>query len=79
MKNLSELQQDMYQEQQLTNRIYTLEKRRDQLEDKVRDLELAKEKEEEDVEKLQGRSLAVLFHKILGKQPEMLDKVQLEA
>ena len=79
MKNLSELQQDMYQEQQLTNRIYTLEKRRDQLEDKVRDLELAKEKEEEDVEKLQGRSLAVLFHKILGKQQEMLDKEQLEA
>ena len=79
MKNLSELQQDMYQEQQLTNRIHTLEKRRDQLEDKVRDLELAKEKEEEDVEKLQGRSLSVLFHKILGKQQEMLDKEQLEA
>lgn len=79
VKNLSELQQDMYQEQQLTNRIHTLEKRRDQLEDKVRDLELAKEKEEEDVEKLQGRSLAVLFHKILGKQQEMLDKEQLEA
>ena len=38
MKNLSELQQDMYQEQQLTNRIHTLEKRRGQLEDKVRDL-----------------------------------------
>ena len=32
MKNLSELQQDMYQEQQLTNRIHTLEKRRGQLE-----------------------------------------------
>ena len=79
VKNLSELQQDMYQEQQLTNRIHTLEKRRDQLEDKVRDLELAKEKEEEDVEKLQGRSLSVLFHKILGKQQEMLDKEQLEA
>ena len=79
MKNLSELQQDMYQEQQLTNRIHTLEKRRDQLEDKVRDLEMAKEKEEEDVEKLQGRSLSVLFHKILGKQQEMLDKEQLEA
>lgn len=79
MKNLSELQQDMYQEQQLTNRIHTLEKRRGQLEDKVRDLELAKEKEEEDVEKLQGRSLSVLFHKILGKQQEMLDKEQLEA
>ena len=79
MKNLSELQQDMYQEQQLTNRIHTLEKRRDQLEDKVRDLELAKEKEEEDVEKLQGRSLSVLFHKILGKQQEMLGKEQLEA
>ena len=79
VKNLSELQQDMYQEQQLTNRIHTLEKRRGQLEDKVRDLELAKEKEEEDVEKLQGRSLSVLFHKILGKQQEMLDKEQLEA
>ncbi len=79
MKNLSELQQDMYQERQIENRIRTLEKRCNQLEDTVSDLKFAKEKEEEDVEKMQGRSLAVLFHKILGKQQEMLDKEQLEA
>lgn len=69
----------MYQERQIENRIRTLEKRCNQLEDTVSDLKFAKEKEEEDVEKMQGRSLAVLFHKILGKQQEMLDKEQLEA
>lgn len=79
MKKLSELQQDMYRERQLESRIRNLEIRRDKLEEKARDLKFDKEKEQEDVEKLQGRSLANLFYKVTGKKQEMLDKEQLEA
>ena len=57
MKNLSELQQDMYQERQIENRIRTLEKRCNQLEDTVSDLKFAKEKEEEDVERCRAEVL----------------------
>ncbi len=79
MKKLSELQQDMYRERQIESRIRNLEIRRDKLEEKARDLRFDKEKEQEDVEKLQGRSLANLFYKVTGKKQEMLDKEQLEA
>ena len=49
------------------------------LEQKVKDLETSKLKEEHDVKKIEGGSLASFFYNVVGKRDEKLDKKRQEA
>lgn len=76
---LIELQQQVATKKRLDAILNDLENRQRELEKKVRELEVTKDIEEEDVERLEGRSLANFFYSIIGKKGDMLDKERQEA
>ncbi len=73
------LQEQMIQQANLEGRKYSLDLERKKLEQKVFDLELAKDAEQRDVDKLEGRSLANFFYAVTGQMEKQLDKEKQEA
>lgn len=73
------LQEQMIQQANLEGRKYSLDVERKKLEQKVLGLELAKDVEQRDVDKLEGRTLANFFYAVTGQMEKQLDKEKQEA
>lgn len=76
---LRQLQQKVARKHQLQARITGLRRQRSALLDKVAMLDERAIKEEADVARLQGRSLAAFFYNVVGKMDEKLDQERREA
>ena len=76
---LSELSEKIFRKKQLENMIEHLSSERETLERKVHALGLVKKDEQDDVDHLEGRSLAAFFYAVIGKKNEKLDKEREEA
>jgi len=78
-KRLEELREQMASRNRLERILKDLKAQRQELSDKVYELENEKLKEQADVEKLEGKSLAALYYYITGQKEERLDKEKQEA
>ena len=76
---LYELQQKVAMKPSLEAKLRELQNQRKEYDREVISLRLAFRKEQEDVEKLEGRSLANYFFQVVGKLDEKLDQERREA
>ena len=77
--DLFSLQQKVAQKPLLESKLYELHTQRRQYDNQVISLRVAFRKEQEDVEKLEGRSLANYFYQVIGKLDDKLDQERKEA
>lgn len=77
--DLFALQQKVAQKPLLESKLYELHTQRRQYDNQVISLRVAFRKEQEDVEKLEGRSLAINFYQVIGKLDDKLDQERKEA
>ena len=77
--DLFALQQKVAQKPLLECKLYELHTQRRQYDNQVISLRVAFRKEQEDVEKLEGRSLANYFYQVIGKLDDKLDQERKEA
>ena len=77
--DLFALQQKVAQKPLLESKLYELHTQRRQYDNQVISLRVAFRKEQEDVEKLEGRSLANYFYQVIGKLDDKLDDERKEA
>lgn len=78
-RQLEEAQQEVFQYKKLSSMIDELERQKDALKSKAAELKTILDKEDVDVEKLEGKSLAHIFHAILGNLEEKKLEEQQEA
>ena len=78
-KRLEELREQMASRNRLERILKDLKAQKQELSDKVYELENEKLKEQADVEKLEGRSLAALYYFVIGQKQDRLDKEKQEA
>lgn len=78
-EQLQQLQAQIARSEQLKSMIRELRSQQNILSEQVRKLKSIKLKEQEDVEKLEGRSLASFFYNVIGKKDERLDEERREA
>ena len=78
-EQLRQLQAQMARAAQLEAMLQELRGQRDALREQVRELESVKLREQADVDRLEGRSLAAFFYEVIGKKDERLDKERREA
>lgn len=78
-KNLRELQERVNRKQYLLSVKESLYDQRGELRSKVDTLDKKRLKEQKDVDKIEGRSLAAFFYELVGKQEEKLSKERREA
>lgn len=76
---LRDLQQQVARSKQLESMITELRSQRDTLAQSVAELESRKLREQKDVDRLEGRSLAAFFYNVIGKMDEKLDAERREA
>lgn len=77
--DLFALQQKVAMKPLLETKLYELHSQRRQYDNQVISLRVAFRKEQEEVEKLEGRSLANCFYQVIGKLDEKLDQERKEA
>ena len=77
--DLVALQQKVAKKPLLESKLYELHSQRRQYDNQVISLRVAFRKEQEDVEKLEGRSLANYFYQVIGKLDDKLDQERKEA
>ena len=77
--DLFTLQQKAAMKPLLETKLYELHSQRRQYDNQVISLRVAFRKEQEDVEKLEGRSLANYFYQVIGKLDDKLDQERKEA
>ena len=77
--DLFSLQQKVAQKPLLESKLYELHTQRRQYDNQVISLRVASRKEQEDVEKLEGRSLANYFYQVIGKLDDKLYQERKEA
>ncbi len=78
-QNLKKLQERVNRQNYLLSIMDSLYVQRVELKEKVQQLEKKRLKEQRDVEKMEGRSLAAFFYEMVGKQEEKLSKERKEA
>ena len=78
-EELSLLQAQMVYKKRLEAMMTELRSQEAVLLKKVKQLEQIKIEEQQDVDRLEGRSLAVFFYNVIGKKDELLDKERREA
>lgn len=78
-EDLFALQQKVARKPLLETKLYELHRQRRQYDNQVISLRVAFRKEQEDVEKLEGRSLANYFYQVIGKLDDKLDQERKEA
>lgn len=78
-EQLQKLQQQIAEKERLDAVLKQLEKHKRELERRVVDLDVARESEQADVDRLEGRSLANFFYRATGKMGSRLDKEKQEA
>lgn len=76
---LEECQQQIIRKKHLEAVLADLDAQKGDLEVKVQELNELKQDEQEDVERLEGRSLAAFFYSLIGKMDEKLSKEREEA
>ena len=77
--NLKNLQEKVNRKNYLTSIMDSLYVQREELKEKVGQLDKKRLKEQKDVEKIEGGSLAAFFYELIGKQEEKLSKERKEA
>ena len=77
--DLFALQQKVAKKPLLESKLYELHTQRRQYDNQVISLRVAIRKEQEDVEKLEGRSLTNYFYQVIGKLDDKLDQERKEA
>ena len=77
--DLVALQQKVAKKPLLESKLYELHSQRRQYDNQVISLRVAFRKEQEDVKKLEGRSLTNYFYQVIGKLDEKLDQERKEA
>ena len=78
-EQLRQLQAQMARAAQLEAMLQELRGQRDALREQVRELESVKLREQADVDRLEGRSLAAFFYAVIGKLDEHLNQERREA
>ena len=78
-QQLEEVQQQLFRQQKLRSMTEELKNQRTVLEDKVKEYKCILDKENKDVDKLEGKGLAHLFYSALGKMGEQVEKERQEA
>lgn len=78
-EQLQRLQEQTARAKQLESMIQELRGQQDALSAQVHELESIKLKEQADVDRLEGRSLAAFFYNVIGKMDEQLNKERQEA
>ena len=78
-EQLQALQEKIARAKQLSSKIAELKHQRSTLRDEVSYLSAIKFREQADVERLEGRSLAAFFYNVVGKMDEKLDRERQEA
>lgn len=78
-EQLQALQEKIVRAKQLSSKIAELKNQRSTLRDEVSYLAGIKFREQADVERLEGRSLAAFFYNVIGKMDEKLDQERQEA
>lgn len=78
-EKLMELKEKMDRMDRVESILVQLKKQKKELTDKIEELRGIKEKEQADVEQLEGRSLANFFYHVMGKQEERISKEKEEA
>ena len=78
-ERLEELREQIARKNHLESVVKDLKAQKQELEAKVSELESVMTKEQTDVEKLEGRSLAAFYYSVIGKKEAMLDKERQEA
>lgn len=76
---LKNLQQQTLEKRRLDARLRELHAQRETLKKQTEELEQARQKEQADVDRLEGRSLAAFFYYTVGRLDEKLDKERQEA
>ena len=76
---LQELQEKVARKRKLEGMMEELRQQQSQLRTQVAQLDAVRMKEQTDVDKLEGRSLAAFFYNVVGKMDEHLDKEREEA
>ena len=77
--DLFALQQKVAMKPFLANKLYELHRQRQQYDNQVISLRVTFRKEQEDVNRLEGRSLANYFYQVIGKLDDKLDQERKEA
>lgn len=77
--HIHELQQKAARKSLLERKLYELHKQRHQYENTVISLRAAFRKEQEDAERMEGKSLANYFYQVIGKLDDKLDQERREA
>ena len=78
-EQLQQLQDKISRKRQLEAKVSELRAQRSKLSGRARELESILLKEQADVEKLEGRSLAAFFYYVIGKSAEQINKEREEA
>ena len=78
-EKLNRLREQIVRKRHLDSRMRILRAQQDDLTYKVKELEAKKQSEQADVDRLEGRSLAVFFYRVFGSLDEKLSKEQEEA
>ena len=78
-ERLEELRQQIARKNRLEGIVKDLQAQKQELAERVSELEVAAGREQADVDKLEGRSLAAFYYAVIGKKGEMLDKEREEA
>ena len=76
---LEELRAGCAEKKRLQTELGDLYRQRDELAARKAELERIKREEQEDVERLEGGSLAAFFYRVIGRQEEKMDQEQREA
>ena len=76
---LQELQYQISRRKRLENILNDLRTQKEELETKIAALETAKQNEQADVERLEGRTLAAFFYAVIGQKGEKLNRERREA
>lgn len=78
-ERLNELNSKIMTKRRLSSKIKELRLQRDELQFKIKELETVRISEEDDVNKLEGRSLYKFFFAVIGQKDKKLDKERREA
>lgn len=76
---LQELQEKILQKKSLEAKLKELQSQREQLDERVQEMQQIMQREQGDVDRLERTSLVSVFYSIVGKKDEVLDKEKMEA
>lgn len=76
---LTKLQETITRKDRLESRLQRLQKQKKEMRSQAEERKRIQEKEQEEVKRLEGRSLANFFYRVIGKQEERVSREKQEA